>query len=267
MGGKGENPTVSVPPLRDVRGPSFCSCAVEAESFDAPRPRDIASGDMKRLAHGFRVHSWRYGPDRPRGGGAPRSRGMEFAWPAVLRRRPGRGATWSSTARRTARSLSACRGADLLLDCIAYDERHAAQLLDVQGSVGRLVAISSASVYRDATAARSTRRRSAASPASRCRSLRIIPPSSLAPRPTPPARLPWTEAPRRSPRAGHRPAPLRDPWAAQQACPGVVVREAPARGRRRIPWPMAAEAASRRPPPGQSAKRSSTLSERRRPRC
>jgi nucleoside-diphosphate-sugar epimerase len=41
-------------------------------------------------------------------------------------------------------------GADLLLDCIAFDENHAAQLLEVQNSIGRLAVISSASVYCDA---------------------------------------------------------------------------------------------------------------------
>ncbi|MDK1477911.1 NAD-dependent epimerase/dehydratase family protein, partial [Sinorhizobium sp. 6-117] len=41
-------------------------------------------------------------------------------------------------------------GADLLLDCVAFDERHADQLLDVQDSVGHLGVISSASVYCDA---------------------------------------------------------------------------------------------------------------------
>jgi nucleoside-diphosphate-sugar epimerase len=41
-------------------------------------------------------------------------------------------------------------GADLLLDCIAFDETHAAQLLAVQNRIGRLAVISSASVYCDA---------------------------------------------------------------------------------------------------------------------
>ncbi|WP_172296716.1 NAD-dependent epimerase/dehydratase family protein [Pseudoruegeria sp. HB172150] len=40
-------------------------------------------------------------------------------------------------------------GADLLLDCIAYDADHAGQLLEVQVSVGHIAAISSASVYCD----------------------------------------------------------------------------------------------------------------------
>lgn len=47
-----------------------------------------------------------------------------------------------------ARALGA--GADLLLDCVAFDAGHADQLLALQGSVGRLVVVSSASVYRDA---------------------------------------------------------------------------------------------------------------------
>ncbi|MFD2346886.1 NAD-dependent epimerase/dehydratase family protein [Sinorhizobium terangae] len=41
-------------------------------------------------------------------------------------------------------------GADLLLDCIAFDQRHADQLLELQDDVGRLAVISSASVYCDA---------------------------------------------------------------------------------------------------------------------
>jgi nucleoside-diphosphate-sugar epimerase len=41
-------------------------------------------------------------------------------------------------------------GADLLLDCVAFDERHADQLLDLQDHVGRLAVVSSASVYCDA---------------------------------------------------------------------------------------------------------------------
>jgi nucleoside-diphosphate-sugar epimerase len=40
-------------------------------------------------------------------------------------------------------------GADALIDITAYDAGHARQLLDVQGSVGALVVISSSSVYRD----------------------------------------------------------------------------------------------------------------------
>lgn len=40
-------------------------------------------------------------------------------------------------------------GADLLLDCIAFDSSDAKQLIDVQHSVGKICAISSTSVYRD----------------------------------------------------------------------------------------------------------------------
>ncbi len=40
-------------------------------------------------------------------------------------------------------------GADVLVDTTAYDRDHGSQLLAVQGSVGRLVVVSSASVYRD----------------------------------------------------------------------------------------------------------------------
>jgi nucleoside-diphosphate-sugar epimerase len=40
-------------------------------------------------------------------------------------------------------------GADLLLDCIAFDSIDAGQLIDVQSHVGKICAISSASVYRD----------------------------------------------------------------------------------------------------------------------
>ncbi|AFL53673.1 nucleoside-diphosphate-sugar epimerase [Sinorhizobium fredii] len=42
-------------------------------------------------------------------------------------------------------------GAELLLDCVAFDVRHADQLLEFRDSVGRLALISSASVYCDAT--------------------------------------------------------------------------------------------------------------------
>jgi nucleoside-diphosphate-sugar epimerase len=40
-------------------------------------------------------------------------------------------------------------GVDALVDTIAYDESHARQLLEVEGDVGAMVVISSASVYRD----------------------------------------------------------------------------------------------------------------------
>ena len=40
-------------------------------------------------------------------------------------------------------------GADLLVDAVAYDERHARQLLDVQSVLGSLIVVSSSSVYRD----------------------------------------------------------------------------------------------------------------------
>lgn len=40
-------------------------------------------------------------------------------------------------------------GADLLMDCISMDAAHAEELLSVQDAVGRIVATSSASVYRD----------------------------------------------------------------------------------------------------------------------
>jgi nucleoside-diphosphate-sugar epimerase len=40
-------------------------------------------------------------------------------------------------------------GADVLIDTIAYDEKHAGQLVGVQGDVGSFVVISSVSVYRD----------------------------------------------------------------------------------------------------------------------
>jgi nucleoside-diphosphate-sugar epimerase len=46
-----------------------------------------------------------------------------------------------------ARHLSS--GADVLIDIVAYGAEHARQLLDVQGTVGSLVVISSSSVYRD----------------------------------------------------------------------------------------------------------------------
>jgi nucleoside-diphosphate-sugar epimerase len=40
-------------------------------------------------------------------------------------------------------------GADALIDTVAFDETHARQLLNLQGSVGTVLVISSASVYRD----------------------------------------------------------------------------------------------------------------------
>ena len=40
-------------------------------------------------------------------------------------------------------------GADLLVDAVAFDERHARQLLDVQSVLGSLIVVSSSSVYRD----------------------------------------------------------------------------------------------------------------------
>jgi nucleoside-diphosphate-sugar epimerase len=40
-------------------------------------------------------------------------------------------------------------GADVLVDTTAYDQNHASQLIAVQNGIGRLVIISSASVYRD----------------------------------------------------------------------------------------------------------------------
>ncbi|MDK1489726.1 NAD-dependent epimerase/dehydratase family protein [Sinorhizobium sp. 7-81] len=40
-------------------------------------------------------------------------------------------------------------GADLLMDCIAFDEADADGLLSAQASVGHIIAVSSASVYRD----------------------------------------------------------------------------------------------------------------------
>ncbi|MBL0403555.1 NAD-dependent epimerase/dehydratase family protein [Microvirga aerilata] len=40
-------------------------------------------------------------------------------------------------------------GVDALIDTVAYDETHARQLLNIQSSVGALLVISSASVYRD----------------------------------------------------------------------------------------------------------------------
>ncbi|HEX7760499.1 MAG TPA: NAD(P)H-binding protein [Caulobacteraceae bacterium] len=40
-------------------------------------------------------------------------------------------------------------GFDAVIDTVAYDDRHARQLLEVEGDVGAFVVISSASVYRD----------------------------------------------------------------------------------------------------------------------
>jgi nucleoside-diphosphate-sugar epimerase len=41
-------------------------------------------------------------------------------------------------------------GADVLIDTVAYDQDHGRQLIEIQGSVGAFVVISSVSVYRDA---------------------------------------------------------------------------------------------------------------------
>ncbi len=41
-------------------------------------------------------------------------------------------------------------GADALIDTVAYDEEHGRQLVEIQGSVGNFVVVSSVSVYRDA---------------------------------------------------------------------------------------------------------------------
>ena len=51
---------------------------------------------------------------------------------------------------RSALRRALADGADLVLDCVAFDVRHADQLLDFQNSAGRLAVISSASVYCDA---------------------------------------------------------------------------------------------------------------------
>ncbi|WP_034816499.1 NAD-dependent epimerase/dehydratase family protein, partial [Ensifer sp. BR816] len=51
---------------------------------------------------------------------------------------------------RAALHEAAAGGADLLLDCVAFDVRHADQLLGLQASVGHIAVISSASVYCDA---------------------------------------------------------------------------------------------------------------------
>lgn len=42
------------------------------------------------------------------------------------------------------------RGADAVIDTVAYDKGHARQLLDIEGDAGAFVVISSSSVYRDA---------------------------------------------------------------------------------------------------------------------
>jgi nucleoside-diphosphate-sugar epimerase len=46
--------------------------------------------------------------------------------------------------------LAIGRGADLVVDAIAFDAGHADQLLGVQADVGAFVVLSSSSVYRDA---------------------------------------------------------------------------------------------------------------------
>ena len=69
------------------------------------------------------------------------------------RRPPPMAGSWRHVAvdrtddRGLAQALGA--GADLLLDCVAFDATHADQLLALQGSVGRIAVVSSASVYRD----------------------------------------------------------------------------------------------------------------------
>jgi len=47
-------------------------------------------------------------------------------------------------------ALALADGADALIDTIAFTQLHADQLLEMQGSVGAFVVVSSASVYRDA---------------------------------------------------------------------------------------------------------------------
>lgn len=46
-------------------------------------------------------------------------------------------------------ALALPEGTDLLIDAVAYEPRHARQLLDLQDSIGAMVVVSSSSVYRD----------------------------------------------------------------------------------------------------------------------
>jgi nucleoside-diphosphate-sugar epimerase len=91
---------------------------------------------------------------------ATASRIAEAGWTITVAHRGQRGGRFSGTARvadvvgidrqepgALARALRS--GADVLIDVTAYGPEHARQLLGVQGVVGALVVISSASVYRD----------------------------------------------------------------------------------------------------------------------
>ncbi len=91
---------------------------------------------------------------------ATASRMLEAGWTVTVAHRGQRGVRFSATPRvadvvgvdrqepgALARALGS--GADVLIDVIAYGPEHARQLLEVQGVVGALAVVSSASVYRD----------------------------------------------------------------------------------------------------------------------
>ncbi|HEX8388745.1 MAG TPA: NAD(P)H-binding protein, partial [Sphingomonas sp.] len=84
---------------------------------------------------------------------------LDRGWSATLASRSGglpaefvgRGATAVSLDRTEPGALARAlgSGADLLLDTVAFDAADADQLIELSGDAGRIVAISSTSVYRD----------------------------------------------------------------------------------------------------------------------
>ena len=85
---------------------------------------------------------------------------LDHAWTVTLAHRglrhaphelTSRGACLATLDRDRATTLAGVlgRGADLLVDVVAYGPKHATQLLEVRTDIGALVVISSASVYRD----------------------------------------------------------------------------------------------------------------------
>ena len=91
---------------------------------------------------------------------ATASRMLEAGWSVTLAHRARRGVSLDPVPggadvvsvdreERSALARALGSGADVLIDVVAYGPEHARQLLAVQGAVGALVVVSSASVYRD----------------------------------------------------------------------------------------------------------------------
>jgi nucleoside-diphosphate-sugar epimerase len=91
---------------------------------------------------------------------ATASRMLEAGWSVTLAHRARRGVSLDpmpggadvvsvDREERGALARALGSGADVLIDVVAYGPEHARQLLAVQGAVGALVVVSSASVYRD----------------------------------------------------------------------------------------------------------------------